>query len=380
MKVIGKLALLTASIWSGFFVMPSYPATNSGQTVQTAASEYLAALSDGTLDGYFLHEKSYQEITRREKQSLPSDMWKQRENELRSTAKTELEQNARQNIYSLGTSLLINSECTLIVRTGATVKIKEVRPTDTSHWQVFYDISYADSQNAPQIYLRGKYRFFRSGVFSVIFEKPGGKNLVAESYCHAIDSTVATWPVPPLAAKDAIAAAPIPKNMSVEIFRSVGLSSGTNWRSWKEFLDAGQMLKSILEKHGWTVSGFQIPSVGYYSIAGTIEPPDSAKKYLGGLRRDSSQVYGYQFIFLEHAEHFLYNFSPREDTATAVIDTTYSGCTVICDFWQEVRSMPPYIGKSIFSPYNPSFDLSNAAIRSKIEFAWTPNRGWFVVR
>jgi hypothetical protein len=318
------------------------------------------------------------------KQGIPSDMWKQREASLRETAKAEIRNKTRQRPYGWGGT----NECFSIVREGATVKVKEVRATPTGGGQVFYDISYSNQSQSPEIVLQnGKLRFFRSGVFSVAFEKSADNVLVAQSYCPAVGGTIVTWPVPSLIADEALriasAAKAIPSYLPMQISRSASVGSDRNWENWKQFVDAAQLLKSTLEKHGWSVSGFKIPGVGYYSIWGEIEPPASAKKWIIGPFKYFGRSVGYEVVFLEHAESKLQNFTAQEDTAIASFSTKFSGCTAFCELWKDVRTMPNYIGSSIFfgaiGKYKPSLNLDDA-YTTTVNFAWTPSNGWHVKR
>ena len=388
-KVIRKAVLAAASVCAVFFVVPAYSGSKSGQTIETAASEYLAALADGTLDGYLAHEEEYVDRAIQERQKVPSDMWAQREASLRSTAKAELQQAASKEIYIEGAVYLSRSRCYLIVQRGATVKVKEVGPwNDRGRRKVFYYVSYANQQNAPQIVLQntnGKPRLVRSGVFSVNFKVYDQGNkvylYVAESGCSTVAGTVTTWPVPPLSAEEVLRIA-APKMLPIEISKKVGVPYGGG-QGWKEFIEAGLLIKSTLEKHGWTVSGFQIPSHGYYSFGGTIEPPVSAQQHVIGLITYVGGGVSHSVVLLEHAESKLLDFSVQEDKATATISTKFSGCTVFCDLWKEVRSMPAYVGYSIFmgayGKYEPSFDL-DGDVKTTVKFDWTPSLDWHLVK
>lgn len=358
------------------FLLLSCTPPESGQSIDAAAAEYLGALADGTLDGYLKHEASYRDKANSAKQGIPSDMWTQREASLRETAKGEIRRDGRRNPYGFATNA-----CTAVVSQGATVKVKEVRPTPPGGWQVFYDISYADQGKSPGIVLQnGKYRLFRSGVFSVAFEKSGDGVPVARDYCPAVGGTVATWSVPPLIADEAVRIAKqanvVPTQFTSQVSRVPGVGGDSSW-SWQQFAGAVQLLKSTLERHGWSVSGLAL-QFGYYSTQGNAEPPASAKKWIIGEIVTVNRTPGYNIILLENAETKLLSFTAQEDTATASFSTKFSGCTPFCELWKDVRTIPG----QIFMPQaqnNPSFNL-DGVFNTSVNFAWNPSRGWYVQR
>jgi len=181
--------------------------------------------------------------------------------------------------------------------------------------------------------------------------------------------------VPPLSAEEALRIAragnAIQSNLQGQLRRRAVLSSGRNWDSWKEFVDAAELLKSTLKKRGWSLSGFQIPGMGYYLIEGNFEPPDSSRKWIVGTTPGE-----YTVVFLEHAENKVLNLATHGATAEATISAKYSGCTEFCELYKEVRQMPDYIASNIFGTgYNPSFDF-DAVYNLTVRFSWDQNRGW----
>lgn len=373
-----KVILIAVCVCSIALLVSSLSWSDSGQAVNTAASKYLPALIAGPIEDYFAYEKSFQEGISAEKKKFPSSMWAQVETSMRDVAIAKMNQAANGNSYGRG-----NYACYLIFHRGATARVKEVRSLSASQWQVFYEVSYAESYNSPKIILQnGKLRLFRSGMFSVDFEKSANKNPVAQSDCSAVPGSVTTWTVPTLTADIAVLLANksnvLPKHVAIEIGRTAGVSSGQNWESWKQFVEAGQLLKSTLERHGWSVSGFTTPSVGYYNISGQIEPPDSSRKWIISNIRGTA---GYNVVFLENPESTLLDFSSQEDTATAHFITKFSGCTDFCELWKDVRQMPFYIGSAIFygssGNYNPSFDF-NGSSKTTVNYAWSPDDIWYV--
>jgi hypothetical protein len=190
--------------------------------------------------------------------------------------------------------------------------------------------------------------------------------------------------VPPLSAEQALriarASNVIQSNVQCQVRRWAVFSSDRNWDSWRQFVGAVDLLKSTLTKHGWSVSGFQVPQMGYYSIHGNFEPPDSSRKWIvGETPADPNSSYGtaggYNVVFLEHAENKVLNLATHGPTAEAIISAKYSGCTEFCELWKEVHQMPDYIALSIFGTYNPSFDF-DAVYNYTVRFSWDQNRGW----
>jgi hypothetical protein len=189
-----------------------------------------------------------------------------------------------------------------------------------------------------------------------------------------VKGTIDERRVPPLSAEQALRIAragnAIPNNVQTQIRRQAVFSSGRNWDSWREFVGAADLLKSTLTKRGWSVSGFQIPGMGYYLIEGNIEPPDSSRKWIIGTTPGE-----YNVVFLERAENKVLNLTTHGATAEATISAKYSGCTEFCELWKEVHQMPDYIADNIFGTYNPSFDF-DAVYNYTVRFSWDQNRGW----
>jgi hypothetical protein len=355
----------------------------SGESIDTAAAEYVKALADGTFDGYLKHEQAYRTTIAAEKQSIPSDMWTTRETALRDGAKVQIRQDMQQNAYSS-----YSDACYLIVREGAVVKTKEIRSASTDAGQVFYDVSYGDESRSPVIVLQnGKHRFFRSGVFDVAFAKSTSTEYVAQRDCVPVDGTVSTWPVPPLSSDDAVRivnqAQAIPTQYVLRLNRIAGVGSDRSWTNWQEFVGAAQLLKSTLEKHGWSVSGFQNQSMYYYDIHGDIEPPDSARKWIVGsfAMNGYGGGNGYKVVLLERARSEVLSFNPQDDTAAATFRTQFSGCTAFCKLWKDMHALPFDLGNAVFADWsewhNPSLaSLDGIYTDTTVNFAWEPNRGW----
>ena len=190
--------------------------------------------------------------------------------------------------------------------------------------------------------------------------------------------------VPPLSANEALriarASNAVQSDLRGQIRRWAVFSSDRQWGSWGEFVGAAQLLQSTLMKRGWSVSGFQVPGMGYYDIHGNFEPPASSRQWIVGTTpADSNSSYGnsggYTVVFLEHAENKVLNLAVHGAAAEATISAKYSGCTEFCELWQEVRQMPDYIGRNIFGAYNPSFDF-DAVYNNTVRFSWDQSRGW----
>lgn len=193
--------------------------------------------------------------------------------------------------------------------------------------------------------------------------------------------------VPPLSAEEALrialAANAIQSNLSGEVLRSVVLPEyivPSHGNDWKEFVGAAKFLQSTLKERGWSVSGFQIPSMGYYDIHGNIEPPDSARKWILGTtpnkgNSSSAQAGGYRVVFLDTVRNKVLNLTTHGPAAEAIISATYSGCTEFCKLWKQFRGVSPAIGNTIFPGYNPSFDF-DATYTRLVWFSWDQNRGW----
>lgn len=402
-KVLRKVILVAASVCAVFFVVPAYSGSKSGQTIETAASEYLAALADGTLDGYLAHEGNYRNKVKQGRASMPSAMWAQHEASLRSTAKAKLqeEQKGREQGGWVNMQEGVSNSCLSIVRRGATVKIQEIRQLSPDSWTVFYDVSYANQQDAPPISRTPRNaRSFRSGVVRVVFKSEYPDIIAYADYfmgahgpCYFADGTVTTWPVPPLSAEDALhAAATLPQMVSVQIRRVVTAGSPRETQEWEAWIEAWELLKSTFEKHGWTASGFETPSRpqsrydGQRYFKGRFEPPTSAQKYVIRLYENDGSGGFYEVVLLEHAKSEISDLSVQEDKATATISTRFSGCTVFCDLWKEVRSIPSYEERlsGIFLRYNVKelYPISGSGsdfvgeTKTKVHFNWTAGSGW----
>ena len=344
-----------------------------GQTIERAAAEYLGALADRTYIRYLAHERLYQQREVAERNRVPTSIWPERQAALQREAVSDL-QGPPDRPYGLGT------RCRDIVRPGAQVEVQEIRPLSSSQWQVFYNISYSRREGSPTRYvLGGKERFFRSGEFSVPFELArDGKTILADSKCTEVTGLSTIWPVPILEPGEAISISrqtnDVFSSFRIDINGRVG--SGSSQKSWQEFIATGDAVKGVLEKHGWTVDGYERPSFGYYSYGGNIFPPESAQNLIARGR------FGYSAVFLEQAEILSSKTLVQDDKATLSVEVKYSGCTVYCELWKEVRTMPIDVGRTIFvgqfGKYNPAFDL-DAVITMEIEFAWTASKGWYLV-
>ena len=370
-KIIGLVVI------SAVLLPISCSKLGGGQSVESAAGEYLAALANGTFDGYLAHEKAYQQRELAAKQQVPSDMWAQRQVSMRGAAKAEIQRASGQNPYGGW-----NNQCYQAVRSGASVAVKEIRSVNPTQWQVFYEVSYPDQNVSPPVVMPGgKQRFLRAAQFSVGFEKLQEQNVpLGDSQCNAVDGTTVTWPVPPLGADEAMRLAQqsnaIPKNLTTNIRSNVAVSSGTNWNSWNEFLAAGDALKAVFVKHGWTVQGFEKPSLGWYVYGGQVTPPAAARQWVLDDRGS------YKVVLLEKPEVIQSSFSAQEDTAVLSLSTKFSGCTPFCELWKDVRTMLPYIGFVIFhDQYGnyPTIDL-DVVDRTQVNFFWTPPTGWQIAR
>jgi len=383
----GVCKRLVIRILIGYLVILTGSCTNEGprQSVEAAAAEYLAALADGTFDGYLAHEKGQRQLEVSEKQKYPSDQWIQRQGSLRAEAKARLTQINLKSPHRGG------NDCYSFVTKGASVVVKEIRPVNPIQWRVFYEVTYSQPDGSPEIELVGsKRRFLRSSTFSVDFEKPPEEKIPLADYrCIAVGGSASFWPVPSLPAEEAMRRALqsnlVPTRLPIEISGVVGVSSDRSWGSWNEFIEAGDMLKSFLEKHGWVVRGFEKPSVGYYSYGGEIEPPPSHRQWVIGAIPNPlvGQGPGYNVVFLEKAESSQSDFSAQEDNAVLTLRTKFSGCTPFCELWKDVRTMPFIVGNALFfgafGRYNTAFDF-DAVTMTTIKFAWTPSNGWQVIQ
>ena len=254
------------------------------QSIESAAGEYLTALSDGTFDGFLAHEQSQHQQEQQEKLRVPSDAWAQRQSAMRQQAKVGLQNRSQSTNYS------DSGKCAQIIRPGAHVAVREIRPISPTQWQVFYDISFQDDTSSPIILRPGnKSRFLQSGTVSVAFQRPEKeKILIADSNCISVPNSFKTWPVPAFSADDAMrlvkASNAIPAQKTIDISGTVYAPSTVG--NWNRFIQAGDTIKEFLLKYGWTVAGFERPSMGYYSYSGQIRPPASSAQWvLGGIAR-----------------------------------------------------------------------------------------------
>jgi foldase protein PrsA len=356
----------------------------SAPRIADAVAQYVSSLADGTFDGYLKHEGEYRNSVAAEKQALPSDMWPAREAALLDGAKARIRQD-QQNAYGPN-----SDACYLIVREGALVKTKEIRPVGTDAGRAFYEISYADESKSPVITLQnGKQRFFRSGVFTVSFAKASTGEYVAQRDCLPVEGTFDTWPVPELSSNSAVQIANqgqlLPTQYVLRVNRIATVGELGAAQGWKEFVGGAQLLKATLEKHGWTASGFQPKSMYFFEIQGNIEPPASAQKWILGTVSlgGSSSNDGYRVALLDKGTSKVVSFSPQGDSATATFRTEFSGCTSFCTLWKDLHALPLNLGAAVFADLHELADpslanLEGVSATTTVNFYWEPRRGWYV--
>lgn len=140
-------------------------------------------------------------------------------------------------------------------------------------------------------------------------------------------------------------------------------------------------LKAVVSRHGWTVIGFATSDENSDWVTGEIVPPAAAEPWIGEeVSIDDGQAY--DAIFLEHVDVDAVDFVVDANQARGTFRAQFSDCTAICQLWLDVRETNDEIAGLIFPDYNPQFPLDTNqtfTVSGKLDFAWSPIRGWRVI-
>jgi hypothetical protein len=139
-------------------------------------------------------------------------------------------------------------------------------------------------------------------------------------------------------------------------------------------------LRTAVQRHGWTASGFDTSDENGDWVIGEIVPPATAQPWIKEqISIESGQAYN--AIFLEHVDVDTINLVVTDDQASGTFQARFSDCTAICKLWLDVRGSNEEIGELIFPDYNSQFPLDTDqtfTVSGKLEFSWNPTRGWQV--
>lgn len=227
--------------------------------------------------------------------------------------------------------------------------------------------------------------FFRNGLLQITRNPNEQYEVEVEAVLtdlrKGLRSQDAPGAAPSFSRDDAISVARragvIPSQLTIQIIQMPTFGEGHS-QSWADFAAKVNTFKTILEKHGWTVMGYDHLGAFYYHVQGSIAPSAAAQQWI------LAPVTGYRFrgysaVLFENAEITVPNFDVRAESATAIFNVKYTGCTPICELWKDIRGENPEIGQALFVEYNPSFD-PDALYSATVKFSWDPQLGWHVRR
>lgn len=222
-------------------------------------------------------------------------------------------------------------------------------------------------------------RFFGSILGAALSNKIGFEGRITDLR-KGLRTGKSSAAVPPLTRNESIRIAErdhaLPVGASVQMIQNVAIGEGSS-QNWQEYVAKIEGFKSVLERHGFLVSGFDHSNTYYYFVTGTIAPPPSAQKWVTG-RFATPDKQGYTVKLLERTDTTVLSFNVNGDRASATYSTALAGCTVFCELWKDVRSLPPDVGAAVFLNYNSAAsDLSATNVRT-VSFSWDPQLGWHV--
>lgn len=187
--------------------------------------------------------------------------------------------------------------------------------------------------------------------------------------------------IPALSSEESVRIAERDKTLStgvvLQMYGKVTIGEGSS-KNWQDYVTKIDSLKSALVQRDFQVSGFDHSNAYYYSVVGTLAPPPSAQPWVIG-QFTTTYNQGYTVSFLERADTTVASFQVDGDRATGTYRTVFKGCTIFCELWKEVRTLPPDIGQALFVNYNPNYDLDGTETHT-INFSWDPQLGWHVVQ
>jgi hypothetical protein len=173
------------------------PSTIAGSAAEQAVKEYVVALTNGNLDGFFKYDQDYVQAAEKERQSVPSSMWRERETRLQSQFRTDMNKIQKATEYD-PTGPPIDRACFLILKVGGRINSSklEVRQLPDGHSQAFVQVDYTDQASAPAVLWQGTRRKLKSAMLRLGIE-PNGQGLpLVNPLCETVEGALTVWDTP----------------------------------------------------------------------------------------------------------------------------------------------------------------------------------------
>jgi hypothetical protein len=349
------------------------PEGSAPAKVSEAVRSYTASLADGnSLGSFFKYDVDYQSAARTAQQQVPTAMWPEKERQIQKEWQYRIAGGASKFQAAANSE----SPCESIIRPG--VKIDggklEIRSLSDGSAQAFVPLACPTESAAITVSNPdGHMRKLKSVIVSLAARTDAQGQVLIKDSCKVVENTLMLYPVPQLSKEQAEALAKtadlLPTSLTARIQNVGSMNTSVNVAGgWNEFVAKAAQMKTILEKHGWQVTGLEPKTNGYYLITGTIAPTDRIRKWV----TPNGDSY-YNVVLLAGGESTLTDFkTTSEDSATATFHTKLTQPTEVADLYKDFAQN----GLLRTAIFDFTADLDNYAADTKINYAWSPGSGW----